>query len=65
MSGSVIEAANVSKILGSGPARVQALKDVNLTIRCSTDMKPMRAPRYLFVAAISSVVSSEALNSRA
>jgi hypothetical protein len=29
MSGPVIEAANVSKILGSGPARVQALKDVN------------------------------------
>ena len=32
MSGKIIEAANVSKILGSGPARVQALKDVNLTL---------------------------------
>ena len=32
MTGSIIEAANVSKILGSGPARVQALKDVNLTL---------------------------------
>jgi putative ABC transport system ATP-binding protein len=32
MSGPVIEAANVSKIFGSGPALVQALKDVNLTL---------------------------------
>ena len=32
MSGSVIEAANVSKVLGTGPARVQALKDVNLIL---------------------------------
>ena len=31
---------------------------------CSTDMKPMRAPRCLGVAAILSVVSAEALNSR-
>ena len=28
----IIEATNVSKVLGSGPARVQALKDVNLTL---------------------------------
>ena len=32
MSGPIIEAANVSKLLGSGAARVQALKDVNLTL---------------------------------
>ena len=32
MTGPIIEAANVSKIFGSGPARVQALKDVNLTL---------------------------------
>jgi putative ABC transport system ATP-binding protein len=33
MIGPIIEAANVSKVLGSGPARVQALKDVNLTLK--------------------------------
>ena len=33
MTTSIIEAANVSKSYGSGPARVQALKDVNLIIR--------------------------------
>jgi len=32
MTGPVIQAANVSKILGSGPAQVQALKDVNLAL---------------------------------
>src|SRR5207344_1540037 len=32
MTGPVIEAANVSKSFGSGPARVQALKNVNLTL---------------------------------
>ena len=32
MTGSVIEARNVSKVLGNGPARVQALKDVSLTL---------------------------------
>jgi putative ABC transport system ATP-binding protein len=32
MTGPVIQAANVSKVLGSGPARVQALKDVNLVL---------------------------------
>jgi len=32
MTESVIEAANVSKSFGSGPAWVQALKDVNLTL---------------------------------
>jgi putative ABC transport system ATP-binding protein len=32
MSAPVIEAANVSKIFGSGPARVQALKEVNLAL---------------------------------
>jgi ABC-type branched-subunit amino acid transport system ATPase component len=32
MTGPIIEAANVSKIFGSGPARVQALNDVNLTL---------------------------------
>ena len=31
---------------------------------CSTDMKPMRAPRCRRVAAILSVVSADALNSR-
>ena len=33
MTTAIIEAANVSKSYGSGPARVQALKDVNLVIR--------------------------------
>ena len=33
MTALVIEAANVSKVYGSGPARVQALRDVNLTVR--------------------------------
>jgi putative ABC transport system ATP-binding protein len=32
MTEPIIEAANVSKSFGNGPARVQALKDVNLTI---------------------------------
>jgi putative ABC transport system ATP-binding protein len=32
MTGSIIEAKNVSKVLGNGPARVQALKDVSLTL---------------------------------
>ena len=32
MTGSIIEARNVSKVLGNGPARVQALKDVSLTL---------------------------------
>ena len=32
MNGPVIQAANVSKTFGSGPALVQALKDVNLTL---------------------------------
>jgi putative ABC transport system ATP-binding protein len=32
MTEPIIEAANVSKILGTGPARVQALKDVSLTL---------------------------------
>jgi putative ABC transport system ATP-binding protein len=32
MTGSIIEAVNVSKVLGSGPARVQALKNVSLTL---------------------------------
>jgi putative ABC transport system ATP-binding protein len=32
MTDSIIEAANVSKVLGSGPARVQALKDVSLNL---------------------------------
>jgi putative ABC transport system ATP-binding protein len=32
MNGPIIEAANVSKIFGSGPASVQALKDVDLTL---------------------------------
>ena len=33
MNTPIIEAANVSKFYGIGPARVQALRDVNLTIR--------------------------------
>ena len=33
MTAPVIEAANVSKVYGSGPARVEALRDVNLTVR--------------------------------
>jgi putative ABC transport system ATP-binding protein len=33
MTASVIEAANVSKVYGSGPARVEALRNVNLTVR--------------------------------
>jgi len=33
MNTPIIEAANVSKSYGIGPARVQALRDVNLTIR--------------------------------
>lgn len=33
MTTPVIEAANVSKFYGSGPARVQALRDVNLMVR--------------------------------
>src|SRR6185436_19705806 len=33
MTTPVIEAANVSKVYGSGPARVEALRDVNLTVR--------------------------------
>ena len=33
MTEPIIEAANVSKIFGTGPARVQALKDVSLTLR--------------------------------
>jgi putative ABC transport system ATP-binding protein len=32
VTGPIIEATNVSKVLGVGPARVQALKDVNLTL---------------------------------
>jgi putative ABC transport system ATP-binding protein len=32
MTEPVIEAANVSKVFGNGPARVQALKDVNLAL---------------------------------
>jgi putative ABC transport system ATP-binding protein len=32
MTGSIIEAVNVSKVLGSGPARVQALRNVCLTL---------------------------------
>jgi putative ABC transport system ATP-binding protein len=32
MTDPVIEAVNVSKVLGSGPARVQALKNVNLAL---------------------------------
>lgn len=32
MTASIIEAVNVGKVLGSGPARVQALKDVSLTL---------------------------------
>lgn len=32
MTGSVIEAANVSKSFGGGPAWVEALKDINLTL---------------------------------
>jgi putative ABC transport system ATP-binding protein len=32
MTGPIIEAANLSKILGTGPGRVQALKDVSLTL---------------------------------
>ncbi|MGA2817721.1 MAG: ABC transporter ATP-binding protein [Xanthobacteraceae bacterium] len=32
MTEPIIDATNVSKILGSGPARVQALKDVSLTL---------------------------------
>jgi len=32
MTGAIIEAANVSKVLGSGPSRVQALKDVSLIL---------------------------------
>ncbi|MGA3303384.1 MAG: ABC transporter ATP-binding protein [Methylovirgula sp.] len=32
MTEPIIEAANVSKILGAGPAQVQALKDVSLTL---------------------------------
>jgi putative ABC transport system ATP-binding protein len=32
MTEPIIEAANVSKIFGTGPARVQALKDVGLTL---------------------------------
>jgi len=32
MTNHTIEAANVSKVFGSGPALVQALKDVNLTL---------------------------------
>ena len=33
MTAPVIEAVNVSKVYGSGPARVQALTNVNLTVR--------------------------------
>ena len=33
MTAPIIEAENVSKSYGSGPARVQALKDVNLSVR--------------------------------
>ena len=32
MSGPIIDAANVSKVFGNGPTRVQALNDVNLTL---------------------------------
>jgi putative ABC transport system ATP-binding protein len=32
MTEPIIEAVNLSKILGAGPARVQALKDVSLTL---------------------------------
>jgi putative ABC transport system ATP-binding protein len=32
MTAPIIEATNVSKVFGSGPARVQALKDVNLAL---------------------------------
>jgi ABC-type Fe3+/spermidine/putrescine transport system ATPase subunit len=32
MTSSIIEAVNVSKVLGSGPARVQALKNVSLAL---------------------------------
>ena len=32
MTDSIIEAVNVSKVLGSGPARVQALKNVSMTL---------------------------------
>jgi hypothetical protein len=32
MTESVIEAANVSKSFGSGPARVQALRDIDLSL---------------------------------
>jgi putative ABC transport system ATP-binding protein len=32
MTGPIIEAANVSRVFGRGPARVQALNDVNLTL---------------------------------
>jgi putative ABC transport system ATP-binding protein len=33
MSGVVMEAVNVAKVLGTGPAQVRALKGVNLTLR--------------------------------
>jgi putative ABC transport system ATP-binding protein len=33
MTAAIIEATNVSKVLGSGPAQVQALKGVNLTLK--------------------------------
>ncbi|MGZ5228121.1 MAG: ATP-binding cassette domain-containing protein, partial [Burkholderiales bacterium] len=33
MTAPIIEAVNVSKSYGSGPTRVQALKDVSLTVR--------------------------------
>jgi putative ABC transport system ATP-binding protein len=32
MTGPIIEAMNVSKVLGAGPTRVQALRDVNLSL---------------------------------
>ena len=33
MTSSILEAVNVSKVLGTGPARVQALKNVSLTLK--------------------------------
>ena len=33
MSAVVMEAVNVEKVLGTGPAQVRALKGVNLTLR--------------------------------
>ena len=33
MTEPIIEAMNVSKVLGSGPAKVQALKGVNITLK--------------------------------